>query len=174
MFSFSQQPSKTLMWSEFKISLHASFFFLKRVLERQPWGGFFKSSQLTMGRHTIESGQMGTKTCTFLGHLLPKNKNEKANKSPSLWWLQGQQVSEHCKSRILLSIFFVIPSMRNEAPPLNLPSQGSRPPCTCGQKSQALAPTQLLPPVLFWARTITSTGLNFPLCKVGIIKPPGW
>ena len=44
------------------------------------FGGFFKSFQLTMDRYTIESGQMGIKTCTFLGHLFPKKKSKQIPK----------------------------------------------------------------------------------------------
>ena len=67
------------------------------------FGGFFKSFQLTMDRYIIESGQMGIKTRTFLGHLFPKKKSKQI---PKPMVATGQQVSEHCKSRILLIIYF--------------------------------------------------------------------
>ena len=67
----SQQPRKT---DHDLVRVQNQPIFLFKEGFGKMFAGFFKAFQLTMDRYTVGSGQMGIKTCTFLGHLFPKKK----------------------------------------------------------------------------------------------------
>ena len=117
LFPFSQQPRKT---DHDLVRVQNQPIFLFKEGFRKMFAGFFKSFQLTMDRYTVGSGQMGIKTCTFLGHLFPKKKQTNPQ-------AHGGHKDSRCLSTAnpgsCFAYIFALSSMWNKVPSFNPTSQ---------------------------------------------------